>query len=109
MGTGLIGGISKWSSKEDVFTESHKYYSRSEFKRKSGGAHNHALSNGWLDEMTWLQTPPPKIKWTREKVFEESHKYQFKGDFCNGSPRAYEIANENGWLDEMTWLNKNKK
>lgn len=109
VGTGSIGGIPKWSSREDVFAESHKYHSRSEFKRKSGGAYNHALSNGWLDEMTWLQTPPPKIKWTREKVFEEGHKYQFKGDFCNGSPRAYEVANENGWLEKMPWIKERRK
>lgn len=109
LGTGSIGGIPKWTSKEAVFEESHKYHSRSEFKRKSGGAYNHALSNRWLDEMTWLQTPPHKIKWTREKVFEESHKYQFKGDFCNGSPRAYEVANENGWLEEMPWIKERRK
>lgn len=109
LGTGSIGGIPKWTSKDAVFEESHKYHSRSEFKRKSGGAYNHALSNRWLDEMTWLQTPPHKIKWTREKVFEESHKYQFKGDFCNGSPRAYEVANENGWLEEMPWIKEKRK
>ena len=108
-GSGSIGGISKWTSKEAVFEESHKYNSRSEFKRKSGGAYNHALSNGWLIEMTWLQKPSPKIKWTREKVFKESHKYQYKGDFCNGSPRAYEVAKDNGWLEEMTWIKEKRK
>ena len=56
LGTGSIGGVSKWSSKEDVFEESHKYHSRTEFKKKSGGAYNHALYNGWLDEMTWLNS-----------------------------------------------------
>ncbi|SFP05530.1 GIY-YIG nuclease family protein [Prevotella sp. tf2-5] len=109
LGTGSIGGIPKWTSKEAVFEESHKYQSRSEFKMKSGGAYNHALSNGWLDEMTWLEKPLPKIKWTREKVFEESHKYQYKGDFCNGSPRAYEVAMNNGWLEEMTWIKERRK
>ena len=58
VGTGSIGGISKWSSREAVFEEARKYSSRTEFKRKSGGAYNHALSNGWLDEMSWLTTPP---------------------------------------------------
>ena len=109
VGTGSIGGISKWSSRDDVFAESHKYHSRSEFKRNSGGAYNHALSNGWLDEMFWLQKPLPKIKWTREKVFEESHKYRYKGDFCNNAPRAHEIATNNGWLEEMTWIKERRK
>lgn len=109
LGTGSIGGVSKWSSKEDVFEESHKYHSRTEFKKKSGGAYNHALYNGWLDEMTWLKTPPKSIKWTREKVFEESHKYQYKGEFCNGSPHAYRVAKQNGWIDEMTWIKEKQK
>ena len=109
LGTGSIGGISKWSSKEVVFKESHKYHSRSEFKRKSGGAYNHALSNGWLDEMVWLKTPSKKIKWTRDKVFAESHKYQYISDFCKGSPSAYKKAKENGWLVEMTWIKEKRK
>ena len=109
LGTGSIGGIPKWSSKEDVFEESRKYHSRSEFKRMSGGAYNHANANGWLDEMSWLTTPPKTIKWTREKVFEESHKYQYKGEFCNGSPQAYRVAKENGWLEEMSWIKQKRK
>ena len=104
LGTGSIGGISKWSSREAVFEEAHKFHSRTEFKKKSGGAYNHALSNGWLDEMPWLTTPPRPIKWTREKVFEESHKYQYRGEFCNGSAQAYKVAKSNGWLEEMTWI-----
>ena len=109
LGTGSIGGISKWSSREEVFKESHKYHSRSEFKRKAGGAYYHALSNGWLEEMSWLKTPPKKIKWTRDKVFEESHKYHYRGEFCNGSPAAYKAAKDNGWLEEMTWIKEKRK
>ena len=109
LGTGSIGGISKWSSKEAVFEEAHKFHSRSVFKKKSGGAYNHARSNGWLDEMPWLTTPPRPIKWTREKVFEESHKYQYKGEFCNGSPQAYRVAQRNGWVEEMTWIKEKRK
>lgn len=90
LGTGSIGGISKWSSKDDVFEESRKYHSRSEFKRKSGGAYNHAIANGWLDEMPWLRTPQRPIKWTREKVFEESHKYLYRGDFVMVLPKHIE-------------------
>lgn len=109
LGTGSIGGISKWSSKEAVFEEARKFHSRTVFKKKSGGAYNHALSNGWLDEMPWLTTPPRPIKWTREKVFEESHKYQYKGEFCNGSPQAYRVAQRNGWIEEMTWIREKRK
>lgn len=109
LGTGSIGGISKWHSKEVVFDEARKYHSRTEFCRKSGGAYNHAVANGWLDEMPWLKTPPRPIKWTREKVFEESHKYQYRGEFCNGSAQAYRVAKDNGWLEEMTWVKEKHK
>ena len=109
LNTGSLGGIPKWSLKSDVFKESHKYDSRSEFKKKAGGAYNHALSNGWLDEMTWLRKPLHPIKWTREKVFEESHKYNYRGEFCNGSQRAYTIAKQNGWIEEMPWIKEKRK
>lgn len=106
---GSIGGIPKWSSKESVFEESRKYKSRSEFKRNAGGAYNHALSNGWLDEMIWLQVPPRLVKWTREKVFEESHNHKYRSEFCKTSPQAYKIAKRNNWLKEMTWIISKRK
>lgn len=109
VGTGSIGGISKWSSKEAVFEESRKYHSRSEFKSKAGGAYSHALSNGWLTEMHWLQRPKRLIKWTYERVIEESRKYQYKGEFHKGSPSAYQLASEKGWLKEMTWFKEKRK
>ncbi|MCR5314331.1 MAG: GIY-YIG nuclease family protein [Bacteroidaceae bacterium] len=109
LGSSSIGGISKWSSREDVFKESHNYRSRSEFKKQAGGAYHHALSNGWLDEMHWLQRPKREIKWTYERVVEESRKYQYKGDFHKGSPSAYQVASEKGWLKAMTWFKEKRK
>lgn len=108
MNTGSTGGIAKWTSKEKVFEESKKYHSRSEFRRKAGGAYNHAKHNKWLDDMPWLTTPVRKIKWTHEAVIEESHKYEYKCDFRKNSSGAHQVASENDWLSEMTWL-KDKK
>lgn len=109
LNVGSIGGISKWSSKEIVLEESRKYKSRGEFRRLAGGAYNHARINGWLEEMTWLQTPPRKVKWTHEKVLAEGRKFQYRGEFCRKSPSAYEVARENGWLEEMTWMKEKLK
>ncbi|MBQ7182027.1 MAG: GIY-YIG nuclease family protein [Bacteroidaceae bacterium] len=109
VGTGSLGGIPKWSSKEVIFKESRKYHSRSEFKRMSGSAYHHAISNGWLEEMHWLKKAKVVLKWTRERVFEESHKYKYRGEFCDGSPRAYIVAKENGWLEEMPWVTEIRK
>lgn len=56
----------KWT-RENVFEESKKYSSRSEFKKGSSGAFHIAYINGWLDEMTWLVHPAPKPnKWTKD-------------------------------------------
>lgn len=104
LGVGSIGGIPKWTSKEMVIEESKKYHSRSEFKRKAGGAYNHAKANGWLDEMIWLSKPNPKEKWTHDVVIEESKKYEFLLDFIKKSPSAYDKARRMGWIVEMTWL-----
>ena len=106
---GSIGGIAKWTSKEKVFEESKKYHSRSEFRKKAGGAYSHANDNKWLPEMTWLKTPERDIRWTYEAVIEESHKYEYKSDFRKFSGGAHQVASEKGWLKEMTWLKDKKK
>lgn len=106
---GSIGGIAKWTSKEKVFEESKKYHSRSEFRKKAGGAYSHANYNKWLPEMTWLKTPERDIRWTHDAVIEESHKYEYKSDFRKFSGGAHQVASEKGWLKEMTWLKDKKK
>lgn len=100
-----------WQNKQNVIAESHKYYSRSEFRWGTPSAYRSAIDNGWIDEMKWLKRPQNyNLKWTRENVFIESHKYDSRGDFKKGCPSAYRVANVNGWMVEMIWLNiKNKK
>lgn len=43
----------KWT-RENVFAESHNYDSRGAFKKGCPTAYRVANTNGWLDEMTWL-------------------------------------------------------
>lgn len=45
-----------WENKEITFEESKKYSSRTEFCKKSFGAYRVSKKNGWLDEMTWLNS-----------------------------------------------------
>lgn len=102
---GSIGSIAKWTSKEKVFEESKKYHSRSEFRKKAGGAYSHANDNKWLPEMTWLKDKKkPHNYWTKERVLEESHKYSNKKEFENNAKGAFIKAMVNDWLPEMTWL-----
>lgn len=98
----------KWT-RENIFDESKKYSSRSEFKKGSSGAFHIAYINGWLGEMTWLVHPAPKPnKWTKDAVFEESKKYSFFSDFNRKNASAYAVARKKGWLDEMTWLKRTR-
>ena len=48
-------------TKEQVFEESKKYTSITEFQKKSNGAYTKALKNNWLDDMTWLIPKGNKI------------------------------------------------
>lgn len=43
----------KWT-RENVFTESHKYNTRGAFKGGCSTAYQVARRNRWLDEMSWL-------------------------------------------------------
>ena len=97
-----ISKIRKWT-KSNVFEESHKYSSRTEFARNCVGAYIVAKKNGWLDEMTWL---PLKIhtKWTEVDCLAESRKYTTRKEFQRCASGAYTAALDNGWLDKMTWL-----
>ena len=94
-----------WQNKQIVIEESRKYSSRSGFRWGLTSAYNSAISNGWIDEMTWLKRPQNyNFKWSRENVFMESQKYNSRSAFKKGCPSAYRVANKNGWLDEMVWL-----
>ena len=82
------------------------------FRSGSTSAYKSAISNGWIDEMTWLKRPQNyNFKWSRENVFTESRKYSTRGSFKAECPTAYQTARKNGWLDEMVWLKQkyNKK
>ena len=101
-----------WQNKQTVMEESRKYSSRVDFRWGSTSAYKSAISNGWIDEMTWLKRPQNyNFKWSRENVFMESQKYNSRSAFKKGCPSAYRVANKNGWLDEMVWLKQkyNKK
>ena len=63
----------KWT-RENVFEESKKYSSRSEFKKGSSGAFHIAYINGWLDEMTWLVHPAPNQTNGRKMQFLKNQK-----------------------------------
>lgn len=95
-----------WQSKNNVFTESHKYISTIDFMRGSIGAYNSARRNGWLDEMKWLIRRHKKRGFwdVKENVFAEAIKYKYKSDFARLGSSAYTSALKHHWLEEMHWF-----
>ena len=64
----------KWY-RDNVFEESKKYKTRSEFERNSSGAYDVARKNCWLDEMPWLKNE--KIDIIKGKI-DCIYQYYFK-------------------------------
>lgn len=50
-----------WDNKINVFEESKKYSSRTEFEKGCNSAYQKARINGWLDEMEWLKPKDDKF------------------------------------------------
>ena len=91
-------------TKEQVFEESKKYKTRTEFSINSKRAYLVAWKNKWLDEMIWL---PLKVKkWNDELVIDESKKYTTRSEFEKGSGSAYYYARLHNLLDCMIWLKR---
>lgn len=72
-----------WKIKENVFEESHKYNTTTDFCNANYLAYKNALDNGWLDEMIWLKKNRRQKNgyWqNKENVFNEAKKYKYKSD-----------------------------
>lgn len=77
----------------------------SKFKWKYPGAYKAALTNGWINEFTWL-AQTHEFRWTEDLCFLEAKKYVKYREFVVHSPSAYNAAREHGWLNQYTWLTK---
>ena len=94
-------------TKESCFEEAKKYIYKVDFIRNAYPYYSASKRNGWMNEMDWFITPPPRnLKWTKEAVFEEAKKYKYRIVFQNESNVAYTKAMKNGWLNEMDWFEK---
>ena len=102
-----------WSIKKNVFKESRKFSSRTEFKKKSQNAYNSALKHKWIDEMHWLDannSRHPKGYWkNRENIMAEAKKYSTKEEFQKENLTAFLAAHKYGYIDECYWMVKQKQ
>lgn len=102
-----------WKVKDNVISESKKYNSRTEFKKKSQNAYNSALKNNWINEMPWLDDVSdrhPKGYWkNRENMMKEAKKYTSKEEFQKGNLYAFLAAHKYGYIEELHWMVKQKQ
>ena len=102
-----------WDDKENVFEESKKFSSRSEFKKKSGNAYTSAVKYKWINEMHWLDANNSKLPngyWkNRNNIMREARKYSTKEEFKKGNLTAFIAAYKYGYIDEMEWLVRKKE
>lgn len=101
-----------WSIKENIFEESHKYSSTSEFCDGKYVAYKTAKDNGWLEEMTWLKKANrlPKGYWNiKDNVLNAARDIDYKSEFRRKFPSAYASARLHNWLDEINFKTKESK
>ena len=84
--------------------EARKYTTRKEFSKKSSGAYNVALKNGWVDKYDWFEASKTAKKWDYEACKAEAKKFTTRHDFDKGSVTAYRVSLKNGWIDDYDWL-----
>lgn len=97
--TGSLGSYSRIWDYDSVKNEALKYTKRSYFQKKSGGAYQSALKNGWLKDITSHM----EIIVGRWDIFEnvqaEAVKYRTRKQLMRGCRSASEGAYRNGWMD----------
>lgn len=85
-------------------SEAAKYQTRTEFHLKSCSAYDHALANGWLDEICAHMPPPqgvPRNYWNEETVRAEALKFTTRTEFEEHSSGAIDAARKLGILDDV--------
>ena len=109
---GSLGAYSRMWDFENVQEEALKYKTRNEFRKRSGGAYDSAIRNGWLDEVCShmvLEKGDPGYWVIFENVREEALMYETRREFKKRSRGAYLSACKNGWLDMVCSHMKLKK
>jgi len=83
----------RWDQKS-VIAEAAKYGSRAEFKRNCSGAYEHALSNGYLNQVCAHMRDGTKF-WHVFELMAAALKYDNWSEFIKAEPQAYNFANKN--------------
>jgi predicted GIY-YIG superfamily endonuclease len=93
----------KWDF-ENIKKEALKYNYRSEFKSKSQGAYDAAITNKWLDIVCshMIQVRKTKNFWQNyNNCLDAALKCKTKKDFHSKYSRAYIVSLKNNWLNKI--------
>jgi hypothetical protein len=90
----------KWT-KELAQQEAAKYFSRSEFQKKSSNAYHAALRWGWLDDVTSHMVTKRNNNWTYDDIFLIAQNYDRLIDFQKNENAAYLFAKRHGFFDNI--------
>ena len=92
-----------WNDKQNCLDEAHKYIKRSYFKRKSNGAYEACVRNGWLDEICqhMIKQPNGSFRWDYDSCMDVALKCENIKEFKSKYSGAYGSSQKNGWLDDM--------
>lgn len=102
----LITPANYWTY-EKCYEEAKKYTFRADFQRKSNKAYKSAFRNKWLDDYTWMKTPPAhNKKWNYDTCLNAAKEFDNYTSFIKTYPKAANLARKEGWISEYFWLKK---
>jgi hypothetical protein len=95
-----------WDDLENCQLEALKYWTRTSFSKRSGGAYQAAQKRGWLEIVCSHMKPSlmtvPHGYWDiKDNCRNEAKQYCTRNEFKRGSPSSYNAARMNSWLDEI--------
>jgi len=95
----------RWLTREFCETVSRKFKTLRAFCKGDWSAASKAMSEGWLDEFTWLKRQRVKRgTYTKEECRRLAKKCRTLAEFSTKYRCAEVMARRNGWLKEFTWL-----
>lgn len=99
----------RWLSKEFCEGVARKFKTLRAFRRSDWSVASKAMSEGWLDEYTWLKRQRVKRgTYSKEECRRLAKKCKTLSEFTTKYRCAEVVANRNGWLKEFTWLERQR-
>lgn len=97
----------RWLTKEFCESVARKFKTLRAFCRGDWSVASKAMSEGWLDEYTWIKRQRVKRgTYSKEECLRLAKKCKTLVEFRTKYLCAEVMARRNGWLKEFTWLER---